>query len=231
MKDKTNSEADQPLAIEGLGPKNENNPADGEPTIPTTLGGRVENVAIEELRPSDRSREIYGGDVPLALLKSIEAEGIKTPLSVTAQGKVLSGNSRYRAALALHLHTVPVIRVPDPVSRTRETVEVLTANAGRVKSNEQMTREFLAWLEIEKLNVGVEDGEKTRHRAAARVGVGASSLEKGVAIIRTIDSLIREGETQQAQDLRRELNEKGFQPAMQRAIGRAGSRSPRPVPA
>ncbi len=191
-------------------------------------------VNPKALRIHPFNSTIYGDDLTESLAMSVKEAGVGTPVMVTRKTRtVASGSTRVRAADAAGLETVPVIFIDEPASDDEFEELIVRFNMGRIKSNETLAREFQHALEREMAAeaaakrakkvrgtdpvVKLEPG-KSRDRAAVRVGIGASSLEKGLKVVQAIDRLLAEEKTDEAQVLRKTLNHDGFDPAYQRGL-------------
>jgi hypothetical protein len=112
-----------------------------------------------ELRPHPKNVGIYGDHADTDLIESIRAKGILTPLLITADGRVISGNRRLEAARRLNLPDVPVV-----LFGSSDELDILEAliesNRQRHKTNEQLGREALTLMEVE--------AERARRRQAVR---------------------------------------------------------------
>ena len=157
-------------------------------------------VATSRLRPHPLSHAIYG-DEPAdpELATSIAACGVLEPLCVLADGTILSGHRRWRAAQAAGLEAVPAT-VACFASTLDEQTALIEHNRQRVKSYSQRMREAdqLEAIERERAEArqrhhggtapgrpadtagklaGSEAGE-TRDKVAAAVGMKARSFAK-----------------------------------------------------
>lgn len=186
-------------------------------------GLKVVMVKAGELKPNSESSRLYGADIPPTLLASIEDEGIQTPLTVDREtGQVIAGNTRLMIATKLGIPEVPVIYVDGNVA----PLALVATNVAREKTVEMKVREFIIYENQEKreaktrrkskvLTVGPK---KSRDRAAAKVGLSASSLEMGREVVRALDGLEAKKDPDRANRLRAKLNEDGIKPAHELAI-------------
>lgn len=187
-------------------------------------GQIVVMVKTHDLKPNADSTKVYGDEVCPRLEASIADEGIQTPLLVDrATGTVINGNSRLKVANKLGIPALPVIYTDggdDPLA-------VVASNVARKKTLETKVREFNIFEEEEKkenklhrkLKTSVPPGEpsKSRHRAADKVGLGASHLEKGREIVKLIDQLLGSGDADRANLLRNKLNDDSIKAAQELA--------------
>lgn len=206
-----------------------------EPTSETThsLSSEIHWIAPKQLEINPLSDNIYGSDVPTALLASITENGIKSPLIVAkASMRVISGNTRLRVAKQLSLEKVPILFIEGQISDEEEQNLVLSHNVARDKTNEMRVREYRCYLDIEKelTRQRVAAGKKrsatvpnlahskSRDVAADKVGGAHSSLETGLKVLKTMDKLTAEGKTEEAARLRDILNANGYSPAKNLAV-------------
>lgn len=197
--------------------------------------GEVVLVNTTDLKANPLSESVYGSDIPPALSTSIQEEGIKSPIIVSKSGGViLSGHTRIEVAKRLGIAQVPVVHLDRDTTEDEQKYLVLTYNTGRDKTPEMKVREFQEYLRIEKplaahrkANAGrakqdvpiLEQG-KSRDRAAAKVGVSASSLEDGIKVLETVKKLKEAGSEGDAEELRNALNGKGYNSALKLAVDR-----------
>lgn len=206
-----------------------------EPTseMPHSLSSEIHWIAPEQLELNPLSDNIYGSDVPAAVLASIAENGITSPLVVSKTSmRVISGNTRLRAALQLSQTQVPVLFVEGELTVEEEQNLVLSHNVARDKTNEMRVREYRCYLDIEKelTRQRVAAGKnrsaavpnlapsKSRDVAADKVGGAHSSLETGLKVVKTMDKLTAEGKTEEAARLRNVLNANGYSPAKNLAV-------------
>ena len=188
---------------------------------------RVTEVPLDDLKPHPLSTAIYGDEAAPSLVASVREEGILTPLIVnSANGRIVSGNTRYKACKVAERHTVPVMYVT--LTEEDEKLRVVTSNVARTKTNTQRTLEFNALFEVykAKARLGEKDEsdttaglKKSQDKAAAIVGPGASSLKKGAAVLAAVGTLEAKGDKEEAEKLRTLLNRtRGFDSAYKEAV-------------
>ena len=197
--------------------------------------GEVVLVNTADLKANPLSESVYGSEIPPALSASIQEEGIKSPIIVSKSGGViLSGHTRIEVAKRLGIAQVPVVHLDRDTTEDEQKNLVLTYNTGRDKTPEIKVREFQEYLRIEKplaadrkanaardkLDVPKLEQGKSRDRAAARVGVSASSLEDGIKVLETVKQLKESRREEAAEELRNALNGKGYNSALKLAVDR-----------
>ena len=188
---------------------------------------RVTDVALDDLEPHPLSTAIYGNEDESTLVESVRKEGVLTPLIVnSANSRIVSGNTRYKACKVAKCSTVPVMYVT--LTEEEEKIRLVTSNVARIKTNTQRTLEFNALLEIfkAKARVGEKDEsdttaglKKSQDKAAAIVGLGAASLKKGAAVLAAAETLEAKGDKDGSEKLRKLLDgQRGFDPSFKAAV-------------
>lgn len=116
------------------------------------LSATQHEVSTFAIKPSPRNDEIYdpiSEDDPefSSLVKDIRQNGILTAIIVSADGVILSGHRRWRAACVLGLERVPVRIRPDVVSDTEKFYQLLAScNRQRTKTTAEVIREETALM-------------------------------------------------------------------------------------
>ena len=201
-----------------------------EPTSPLVETEAIVMVPVDTLKPHPLSIATYGTGASAELIASVRENGIMQALIVArATMEIVSGNSRAEAARVNGVKEVPVVfrEIGDPLA---VQAAVLEANTQRIKSNEQIIREFSAWKRIEteraklrnKTNLGgsepmkkftqAEKG-KARDKAAKKVGLCGVTADNGAAAVEVIDRLSRKGKKAEAEAVRGTLNQKSISAA------------------
>lgn len=78
-----------------------------------TDSARLETWEIGRLRPAPHNPRHHAEDDLAELAASIRRFGFRAPILATADGEIVAGEGRWRAAQALDLETVPVVPVED----------------------------------------------------------------------------------------------------------------------
>ena len=241
-----------PKVIENLGvdtdkeivpPKpdeNKDNPlSDGKPEaskmLTNAIARTVKEMAIDKLKHHPLSDKIYSRKPGKELIASILQHGILQPVLVAQDTfEIIAGNSRVEAARILGIPKVPVtlFTSDDPLEISQA---VLETNNQRVKTEEQKIREFVEWLEIEKMlakrrmstrqaeGEGVKNSPqpepgKARDKAAEKIGISGVTAEKGAAIVKAADGLKARGEAAKAVELLAVLNAKNINAAYGKGV-------------
>jgi len=190
------------------------------------------NIEISKLKLHPLNIELYGDDQGVDLVDSIKNKGILTPLIITKKNVIISGSRRYHAAKLVGLESVPAIK-----SKLTDELDIeeaiIIANQNRVKTNEQIAREFKKLKAIEKERAKLRQatstggkkphlvqnsaqGEgKSREIAAAKVGVSHDTATKAEKVVDTIDDLKESGQYEEAEELRETLNKESVSKAFE----------------
>ena len=142
--------------------------------------------------------EVYGAEeLPADFVENVRAFGILEPIVIKADGTIISGHRRWRAAVQLELATVPV-RLVAFADVLDERQAILDHNRQREKTFSQRMREAEVWEAIEKERAKqrqvehahtapgkkktleskcpqVSRAPQTRDHVAAAVGMGSGS--------------------------------------------------------
>lgn len=198
----------------------------------------VEWVRVDSLYPHPKNALIYGNDEDTTELQIRLLNGCKiVPLEVRADGRIISGHRRWKAARNLGCEEVPVIYLSFD-SDEAELEALLVANDTREKTREQKVREAECWRVVEEAKRKKRQGArtdlmdadmmqtfaqgsgvaKTRDAVAKRVGLGSGwTYEKGAIAVREADRLIAIGNTEGAKSILAALNGKGVEAAYRMA--------------
>ncbi len=130
---------------------------------------QIELWPIDRLVPSEANPRTHSHEQVAQIAASIEQFGFVNPILVGADGKIIAGEGRYRAALTLCLRKVPVIRLEHLSEIQRSALAIvdnqLPLNAGW---DEQMLRQQLAALkeaDFDLALLGFDDVELARQLA------------------------------------------------------------------
>jgi len=114
----------------------------------------VRDVHPDDLTPHPKNQEIYGDtedadDLNDEFVESIKQKGVLEPLTVTSDGKIISGHRRWVAAQEVNLSTVPVRKESfDSDLEIREAL--IEFNRQREKTPGQIINEFEEMLAVER---------------------------------------------------------------------------------
>lgn len=177
---------------------------------------------LNRLKPHPKNAAIYGDSADPELVRSVREHGVLTPLTVTANGVVVSGHRRLVAAQEAGLTDVPV--APFGSEDELDIIEALIeSNRQRSKTNEQIGREadelhgVIAARQarggrgktVRDIAHGLVSDRRTDAQVAKKVGVGQKKAEEARQVVKVVDRLSQSGKTkQEAESLRRTLNDK-----------------------
>jgi DNA modification methylase len=130
---------------------------------------QIERWAVDRLIPNDVNPRTHSPEQVEQIAASIREFGFVNPILIGADGKIIAGQGRFRAALTLGMREVPVIALEHLSEIQRRALAIadnqLALNAGW---DEQMLREELAALRDEDFNLdllGFDDQELARQLA------------------------------------------------------------------
>ncbi len=197
-------------------------------------------VRVALLRPYAKNAEIYQDREDPLFTESIRKNGILTDLVVTEDGETLGGNRRLLEAQRVGLLEVPV-KVVVCKTEDEKMLRVLDDNVQRVKSKEEIAREYVERLKVEtraaamrKVEAGRKPkgqteevktltppankkGGKARDKAAEELDLSGVTAEKGRKVLEAVAKARAQGAYEVADELLVKLNEDGFHSAFKRA--------------
>jgi ParB/RepB/Spo0J family partition protein len=115
-------------------------------------GQALTNLTIEYVTPNSITPNIYnpnrqnGHEFDL-LKKSIQEDGFTQPVIVGQDGHIVDGEHRWRAAQALGLETIPIVRVPMDAAQAR----VATLRHNRARGSEDLELAVAVLRDLETL--------------------------------------------------------------------------------
>jgi|GEM_PF-1751420 len=201
------------------------NPGDKAET-PTPLGADVTRMSSHKLTAHPTNVRVYGSNVDADFVEAVRQHGIYDPLLITkspnASGlhRVISGHRRLEAARQVGIADIPVIHFGSDDEDDILTA-LLEANRQRVKSHEQVGREYRLFLDIETrkaarrqvTNLGGQEREKIPHgekgkardKAAEQFGLSGVTAQRCSVVIEAIDTAVDKGQNKKAAKLREAL--------------------------
>ena len=130
---------------------------------------QIERWPVDRLIPSDVNPRTHSGEQVAQIAASIREFGFVNPILVGADARIIAGEGRYRAALALGMRKVPVIKLEHLTEIQTRALAIadnqLALNAGW---DEQMLSAQLAALRDQDFNLdllGFDDLELARQLA------------------------------------------------------------------
>jgi ParB-like chromosome segregation protein Spo0J len=199
-----------------------------------TVSENVVYLPVNELKPHQLNEKIYGHDLEQTFVEAIGKNGIYQPILITADKRIIAGHRRHAAAKQVGLLTVPTV-----MFYSEDELEIkaalIEANKQRVKTNEQIGREFKVLDEIEKERAKLrmatnKEGQgvqpvaqaekgKARDLAAKKIGeISGFSAERAGAVAEVIDKLAANERTKKKADELRVLLNKNINAAYTRAV-------------
>ncbi len=130
---------------------------------------RIEHCPVNHLIPSDANPRTHSPEQVDQIAASIREFGFVNPILVGVDGKIIAGEGRYRAALTLGIHKVPVIRLGHLSEIQRRALAIADNQLALISVwDEQMLREQLAALKDANFDLdllGFDDLELARQLA------------------------------------------------------------------
>lgn len=159
------------------------------------------NVPLTALREHPLNSKIYftSEEDDAELERSIAEHGIRHPIQVNTEGLILSGHRRFKAAVKLGLHEVPV-EYKKFKDQDEELQYLIISNMYRSKSMEEKVREGQQLKDIL-----ARRGEKSRDSVGKHLGMSGRTYDKAEHVVETIDA-IKDTDPERAQHLRERLN-------------------------
>lgn len=150
---------------------------------------QIINISIDTLKIHPRNIEFFDnieGEQYIKFKKSIEEDGILTPLIVSPDMTIISGHQRYQASKDLGIKLIPVIIKEDLIDEDEKLKKLLATNFGRLKNDP--VKQGRVFGEYEKL-CGVRQGSAgspdkqfacgvTQEQIAKELGVGVDTLRR-----------------------------------------------------
>lgn len=157
----------------------------------------IQWILIEQLDPHPINSQIYGENEGIdSLTDSIIKNGLQEPFTVTRKDdrfEIIHGHRRRIACIKAGMKSVPCILKNFP-TREDAIAALLSGNEYRDKSIEQKSREYLAWLDLEKERAKNRQGKPgegqgaVRDILAKRVGLGSGvNAEHAITALKVLD--------------------------------------------
>ncbi|MEA3189038.1 MAG: ParB family transcriptional regulator, chromosome partitioning protein [Chthoniobacter sp.] len=168
------------------------NPSIGENMIEETIKpadrspieqNSVVMVQASELKPHPLNVEIYGSELEEEFVETIRRNGIYQPILITRTNTIIAGHRRHAAAVKLGIEDVAAV-VFHSTDQFDICEALVQANKQRVKTNEQIGREFNALVEVEnersKLRMANHSSEGMQPVAGAENGTTRDLVAKKI---------------------------------------------------
>ena len=115
-------------------------------------------MKLADIRPYEKNPRINEGSVQ-AVANSIKAFGFRNPIIVDADGVIITGHTRYKAAMALGLESVPVIVADDMTPQQAQAYRIADNSAGSASDwDYELLAEIMDGLDYDMSQFGLEDG-------------------------------------------------------------------------
>ena len=188
-----------------------------------------ERVDPKTLRIHPQNESVFGpaeSELDQDFLRSLERDGILTPISITPDGLILSGHRRVAGAILLKIPSVPVVVYRDADDQTQNQIWI-SANLHREMTVEQRTRFFMKLRSIEaaaasnrqRAGVAVKSSAgRSADLAAEKVGMSRQTATRAAAVTDVIDKAEASGDVERAVALRTALNEGSVSSAYRMAL-------------
>lgn len=187
---------------------------------------------INDLKFHSMNEQIYGSDENISELKEeILKSGIVTTFTINLDNVVISGNRRLKACRELvedgyKQFTEVECEIKDFLTPEDELAYLIICNKTRIKTQEQIAREAIKLLEVEKIlaekrkqsmlkqnqttdipTLGQRKKGKSSEMVADQIGVKSGhEIDRMVVAVKKIDELTEQGRLDDAQLIRNELN-------------------------
>ncbi|MHA1558528.1 MAG: DUF5131 family protein [Alphaproteobacteria bacterium] len=120
----------------------------------------MEERMINDLKPHLINERIYKDTYDHSLIKSIEEYGLRGTVEITKDDVIISGHRRWHVCQELGYETIPVT-VLDETDPDKLIEYLIRMNqASRLRTNEQIAREFDVLMEIENKRAKERQGER-----------------------------------------------------------------------
>jgi ParB-like chromosome segregation protein Spo0J len=161
----------------------------------------INNLNITALKIHPRNQEFFDdidGEEYEQFKRSIQEEGIITPLLVAPDMVLVSGHQRYKAAKELGINLIPVIIDENIISEEEKLKKLLAANFGRMKNNPVKQRKVaVQYIELCGLKKGrpnkiVDNRLFSMDEIAKQLGTSETTLKELLLIERKLTPEIKE---------------------------------------
>lgn len=177
-----------------------------------TFVGMMSNVILfptADLRVYETHSNLYGKEERLDsfFIKTIQQEGILTPLIISQDSYIISGVLRYRAAIELGIVQVPVIISDSPF----KDYEVAILNQGRRKKDSMRLAEYELLKPYFKVGQGARTdctGAKPKLNEEEVIGCSKKHIERLESIKKTLIELYGSNDAPECLEIWRDIDSK-----------------------
>lgn len=121
---------------------------------------QITKLSVHSLKVHPRNLEFFDdieGEMYEQFKKSIQEDGVITPIIVAPDMIVVSGNQRFKACVDLGIELIPAIIREELINENMKTRQLIAANFGRLNNNPAKMRKAIAeYVEL----VGLKDGQR-----------------------------------------------------------------------
>jgi len=161
---------------------------------------QITKISTEVLKVHPRNQEFFDdieGKDYKQFKKSIEEEGIITPLIIAPDMTVVSGHQRLKTAIELGIKQIPVIIREDLEDEDEKLKKLLASNFGRLKNDEKKQRKIaVQYVELCNPKQGRQKNSDNRRISmkdiAEELGTSESTLYELLEIERKLTPEIKE---------------------------------------
>lgn len=133
---------------------------------------KIEQLPAKDLAPYANNAKIHGAEQVEAIARSISEFGFNSPILIDADGVVIAGHGRLKAAKKLKLDTVPCIRLGHLTEQQRKAY-ILADNrlAERGEWDTDLLRRELESIDFAEMDFSTDDllWEQTAQELAAEI--------------------------------------------------------------
>jgi len=170
---------------------------------------QITKLSIQSLKVHPRNLEFFDdieGEMYEQFKKSIQEDGVITPIIVAPDMIVVSGNQRFKACVDLGIELIPAIIREELINDNMKTRQLIAANFGRLSNNPTKMRKAIAeYVDL----VGNEHGGDRKSKDASRTLISQEDIAKELGISSTTLKELLRIERNLIPELKRALD-KGF---------------------
>lgn len=121
---------------------------------------QITKISINTLKVHPRNQEFFDdidGETYEQFKKSIQVDGVLTPIIVSPDMTIISGHQRYKACKELGIELIPAIIREELVDENLKLRQLIASNFGRIKNDPAKLRKAIVeYVEL----VGLKDGQR-----------------------------------------------------------------------
>lgn len=157
---------------------------------------QTNKLSIHTLKIHPRNQEFFDdieGEIYEQFKKSIQEDGVITPLIISPDMTIISGNQRFKACKDLGIELVPVIIREELIDDNIKTRQLIASNFGRLKNNpDKMRKAITEYVElVGNKNGGYKKSEcqvgtMSQSQIAKELGISERELQRILSIERNL---------------------------------------------